>query len=140
MTMPVEQSRLEALMAQNATVLAQLNARLQATLPLYIEETAISPVVDETTKAVLDIAPTRDTYFKVTGILVVVPFGTTAASLQLGSQFTIPLQNTTTLLTPVQKLLVANDVRQLVFTTGSDNGGQAFVWLWGEAIPKYGKL
>ena len=74
------------------------------------------------------------------GIYISLPFGSTEGDLQLGSQFDLPLQNTTTLLAPVQKLLRSTDLRQLNFTTGADNGGQAFVWLWGEAIPRYGKL
>jgi hypothetical protein len=132
------QSRLEALVGENARVLARLNAHLQATIPIYAEETALSPLIPEATAAVLDIAPYADTYFKITGIYVSLPFGATAGALQLGSQFSLPLQNTTTLLAPVQKILRSTDVRQLTFTTGPDDAGQAFVWLWGEKLPSYG--
>lgn len=136
----MDQSRLEALMVENATFLARLNSHLQATIPLYVEEYVTSPTVAEATTNTLVLPAGRDTYFKCTGIYVSVPFGTTSATLQLGSQFLLPIQNTTTILTPVQRILESRDVRTLTFTTGSDNGGVAFIYLWGEAIPKYGKL
>jgi hypothetical protein len=127
-------------LADNATFLARMNAHLQATIPLYIEESNISPTLAAGSSATLVIPPSRDTIFKLTGIYVSVPLNTTSATLQLGSFFTLPLQNTTTLLCPVQKILHSTDLRQLTFVTGSANGGSAFVWLWGEAIPSYGKL
>lgn len=128
------------LMAQNATFLARLNEHLQGMLPVYSDEYQLSTDPGESSSGVLTLPPGRDTFFKVTGFLAIVPLNTVEASLTLGNGFTIPLQNTTTLLTPIQRILRSTDLRQLDFTTGSENGGQAFLWLWGEAIPSYGKL
>jgi hypothetical protein len=130
----------QALHAENAMFLSRLNEHLQGMLPVYTETFASSGTVAEASTESLIIPPTRDTYFKVTGLFVSVPLNTVEADLELGSQFDIPLQNTTTLLTPIQKILRSTDIMTLNFTTGADNGGQAFVWLWGEAIPSYGKL
>jgi hypothetical protein len=132
--------QVRALLAENATFLARLNEHLQGMLPVYMEDFALSPVVPVSTVGQLIIPATRDTFFKVTGIFVSVPLNCVEADLQLGNQFDLPLQNTTTLLTPVQKILRSTDIVTLNFTTGSANGGQAFAWLWGEAIPSYGKL
>ena len=131
---------IKSMLAGNATALARLNEHLQAMLPVYIDEYMTSLEIAESSPGSLKLAPTRDTYFKVTGLFVSVPLGTVEASLQLGTQFNLPLQNTTTLITPMQKILEPTEIRQLTFTTGDDNGGQAFLWLWGEAVPKYGKL
>lgn len=135
--MPPEIQRLIA--DQNST-LARLNAHLVATIPAYVEEFQTSGTIGTSITTTMNIPPARDTYFKVTGIYVSVPFGTVSATLQLGSQFIMPLQNTTTLLSPIQRILTSGDIRQLIFTTGSSAGGVAFAWLWGEAIPKYGVL
>lgn len=142
MTMPLDpsQQQLQNLLASNEAVLAQLNARLQATIPLFIEEFAGTGQIAVSSPGVLNVPPSRDTYFKCTGIYVSIPFGSISGNLQLGSQFNLPIQNTTTLLCPIQRILVSGDVRQLTFTTGASAGGSAFVWLWGEAVPKYGKL
>jgi len=134
------ESQLVQHLNDNALFLSKMNAHLQATIPLYDEETATSATIAASSSSVLNIAVQRDTLFKVTGIYVSVPLNTTSATLQLGSQFFLPLQNTTTLLSPVQRILNSRDVRQLNFTTGSANGGAAFVWLWGEILPQYGKL
>lgn len=128
------------LLADNSTALARLNSHLQATIPAYVEEFATSVQVNANGTTTLNIPASRDTYFKVIGIYVSVPLNTVSATLQLGSQFILPLQNTTTLLCPVQRILQSSDVRQLVFTCGNANGGQGFAWLFGEAIPKYGAL
>lgn len=136
----IEQYSIAQLLANNVTALARLNEHLQATIPVYVEENASSGTVAASTTNTLTLRPDRDTYFKVTGIYVSIPENCTSAQLQLGSQFILPIQNSTTLLTPVQRILTSRDVRQLTFTTGSANGGQAFVWLFGEAIPKYGVL
>ncbi len=131
---------IEQLIADNASAVARLNTHLQSTIPAYIEEFATSVQVAASGSTTLQIPAARDTYFKVIGIYVSVPFNVTAATLQLGSQFILPLQNTTTLLCPVQRILQSSDARTLAFTCGSGNGGQGFVWLFGEAIPKYGTL
>ena len=132
---------IDRLLADNASALARLNSHLQATIPAYVEEFNTTGTVAAATAApALNVQPTRDTFFKVIGIYVSVPLNTTSATLQLGSQFILPLQNTTTLLCPVQRILTSTDVRQLNFTTGSANGGTGFVWLFGEAIPKYGAI
>ena len=130
--------RLEAAMSANAGALARLNAHLQSIIPTFVEETA-NETVDASTSSTLTIPASRDTYFRCSGIYVSVPFGTTEALLQLG-EITIPIQNTTVLLTPVQRILTSTDARKLFYSTGSDNGGEAFVWLWGDAVPKYGKM
>jgi len=134
-------AQLEQLVANNSTALARLNAHLQATIPIYIDEIATSPQVAPATPATLKIQPFRDTYFKVTGIYVSIPINSVSATLQL-DDLILPIQNTTTLLSPVQKILRSTDLRQLSFETGSGetDGGTAFVWLWGEALPSYGKL
>jgi hypothetical protein len=136
----IDERRIEQLIADNATAIARLNSHLQATIPAYIEEYATSVQVAANGSTSLQIPASRDTYFKVIGIYVSVPLNTTVATLQLGSQFILPLQNTTTLLCPVQRILQSSDQRTLTFTCGNANGGQGFVWLFGEAIPKYGAL
>lgn len=120
--------------------LARLNTHLTATIPAYVEEFNTSGTVVANGIGQINVQPARDTFFKVQGIYVSVPFNTVSATLQLGNQFTLPIQNTTTLLCPVQRILSASDIRQLNFTCGSANGGTAFVWLFGEAVPKYGVL
>jgi hypothetical protein len=127
------------LKATNDASLARLNAHLQAMIPVFMDEAGTCSAVGASTVASVSINASRDTLFKVTGFYVEVPLNTVAASFQLGG-FTFPLQNTTTLMTPIQKILSSTDVRKLSFTTGSANGGSASVLLWGEAIPSYGKL
>jgi hypothetical protein len=130
---------IRAMVGANATALARLNEHLQAMLPVYIDEAATGSSIAASTLGTVTIAPERDTYFKVTGIFISVPLNTVSASLQLG-KLVIPIQNTTTFLSPIQKILKSTDVRLLTFTTGSANGGSATVWLWGEAIPSVGIL
>jgi hypothetical protein len=132
---------LEATLAGNTSALARLNAHLQVLLPTFIEEFGEAQAAESTTTTLV-IESTRDTFFRCTGLLVVLPLGTVAASLQLGGSDVppIPLQNTTTLYTPIQRILRSTDPRKLTFTTGADNAGQALVWLWGDAVPSYGKL
>lgn len=136
----LDRRNIEQLIADNASALARLNTHLQATIPAYVEEFATTGTVLASSTTTLNVPATRDTFFKCTGIYVSVPFGVTAATLQLGSQFILPIQNTTTLLCPVQRILTSTDARQLVFTCGSGGGGTGFVWLFGEAIPKYGTI
>ena len=128
------------LLAHNATALARLNEHLQAMLPVYVETSATSELVAASSTGKLIVPPTRDTFFKITGLFVSVPLGTIEADLSIGNDFDLPLQNTTTLITPMQKLIRSTDTITLNFETGADNGGQAFAWLWGDANPSYGKL
>ena len=137
---PKLQAFIDALARENEAFLSRLNAHLQGMLPVYTETFALDEPVDVSSSSTLIIPPTRDTFFKITGLFVSVPLNTVEADLELGSQFDLPLQNTTTLLTPIQKIVRSTDTMKLNYTTGSANGGQAFVWLWGEAIPSYGKL
>jgi hypothetical protein len=130
--------QLHVTIANNETSLARLNAHLQSLIPTFIEETANGTALESETST-LKWNAERDTYFRCTGLLVSVPDGVTEARLQLG-EVIIPLQNTTTLLTPIQRILKSNDARVLSYTTGADNGGELFVWLWGDAVPKYGKM
>lgn len=132
--------QINRLLMDNASALARLNAHLQATIPAYVEEFATTGQILASASSTLKVPPTRDTYFKCTGIFASVPLNCTSASLQLGSQFILPIQNTTFLLTPVQRILTSTDLRQLSFTCGAANGGSAFVWLYGEAVPKYGVI
>jgi len=141
--MDITREQADQLIAQlkfsNDTALARLNEHLQAMLPIYDDEFSTGSAIAASSAGVLTIPAERDTYFKVTGIYVSVPLNAVSATLQLG-QFFLPLQNTTTLLSPVQRILKSTDLRKLTFTTGAANGGSATVWLWGEAIPSYGKL
>jgi hypothetical protein len=128
------------LLASTQSSLARLNQHLQSLIPTFIEEfgTSNDPGISGT--EVFNLKPERDTLFRVTGIFVSLPLNTVSAELQLGNQFTLPLQNTTTLLTPLQRILESTDVRRLTYTTGSANGGAAFLWLFGDAVPSYGAL
>ena len=114
-------------------------SHLQATLPVYIDESGSTGTIAANGLGSVTVGPKRDTYFRVTGLYVSVPLNVTVASISLGDQ-TIPLQNTTTLLSPIQKILDSRQVITLTFTCGSANGGVGYVWAWGEAIPSYGKL
>lgn len=129
---------IDQLKVTNETSLARLNQHLQSMLPVYDEEEATGSSIAASTAGSVTISAQRDTYFKVTGIYVSIPIGSTVGLLQLGKLF-IPIQNTTTLLSPVQKILKSTDRRQLTFTTGSTPGA-GYIWLWGEAIPSYGKI
>lgn len=142
--MGIGDDQIERLIAQlkasNETALARLNQHLQAMLPVYVDEGGTCTAIAASTVAPpYIISPYSDNLFKVTGLWVSVPLNCTSATLQLGS-FIIPLQNTTTLLSPIQKILSSTDRRVLNFTTGAANGGSATVLLWGETIPAYGKL
>jgi hypothetical protein len=130
---------IQASIGQNETVLSRLNAHLQGLIPTFIEEFGVSDDPGESAAGSLVLNPERDTFFKVTGLYVSLPLNTVSASLQLGN-LTLPLQNTTTLLTPIQRILRSTDVRKLLYTTGSENGGTATLWLWGDAHPSYGKM
>lgn len=129
---------LEQILSSNATVLARLNSHLQSLIPVFVEEFADNQAPEATT-SVLEWRAERDTYFRCTGIYVSVPDGTESATLQLG-ELRLELANQVTLLAPVQRILTSRDARTLTYTTGADNGGNAKVWLWGEAVPKYGKM
>lgn len=143
MGLDVTGDQIERLIAQlqatNETALARLNQHLQSMLPVYMEESGTGSAIAESASGSVVLNATRDTYFKITGIYVSIPFGSTVGQLQLGKLF-LPIQNTTTLLTPVQVILKSTDKRALTFTTGADNGGAGYVWLWGEAIPSNGIL
>lgn len=77
-------------------------------------------------------AQTNDTEI-IEGILVVLPVGTTTATLTLGQDYVIPIQNTTTLLSPL-KLVVKGQDRKLVYSPSNATLG-SFVALWGCAAP-----
>jgi len=136
--------QLERLIAQlkssSETALSRLNQHLQSLIPTFIEETANKSTAEATTDTLTWHAE-RDTLFRCTSLMVVLPLNTVSASLSLGSvTFSIPLQNTTVFTAPIQHILSSTDVRKLTYTTGADNGGEAFVWLMGDAVPNYGKM
>lgn len=66
----------------------------------------------------------------VRGILVVLPVGTTSATLALGDKLVIPIQNTMTCLSPLSWPIVGQK-RQLTYAPA----GQAMALVWADPAP-----
>jgi len=69
------------------------------------------------------------------GILVILPVGTTSATLTLGDApgLTLPIQDTVTLLSPLS-WVVKGETRKLVYAPANATAG-SFVAIWGKAAP-----
>ena len=119
-------------LARAVADMAGLNARLMAAIPAWVDESGESNATDTS----LVVTPATRQLERITGILAIVPTGTTSASLHLGTRLTIPLQNTVTLLSPISKLLAHFEQRSLSYVPA----GAAFLWLWGEQTAESGFL
>ncbi len=112
--------------------MAGLNARLMAAIPAWVDESGTSNATDTS----VTVTPATRQLERITGLLAIVPVGTTSASLKLGNRLVIPLQNTVTLLSPISKLLARHEVRSITYAPA----GIAFLWLWGEQTAETGFL
>jgi len=68
----------------------------------------------------------------ITGLVVCVPVGTTAATLTLG-EHVIPIQNTFTLLSPLQYKCLSQ-VRSLTYTAPANASQASYQCFWGYAV------
>ena len=112
--------------------MAGLNARLMAAIPAWVDESGTSNATDTS----VTVTPATRQLERITGLLAIVPVGTTSASLKLGNRLVIPLQNTVTLLSPISKLLAHHESRVITYAPA----GIAFLWLWGEQTAEAGFL
>jgi hypothetical protein len=119
-------------LARAVADMAGLNARLMAAIPAWVDESAISNATDTS----VIVTPATRQLERITGLLAIVPTGTTSASLKLGNRLVIPLQNTVTLLSPISKLLAHHEPRVITYAPA----GIAFLWLWGEQTAEAGFL
>lgn len=118
-------------LATAVEALGGIGRRLQATIPAWIEESGVGNATDTS----LSVTPATHQLERITGLLAVVPVGTTSATLTLG-QLVIPVQNTSTLWSPISLLLPSHAARTLKWTPA----GAAFLLLWGEQTAEAGFL
>lgn len=111
--------------------LGGLAKRLQATIPVWVEEFDQSNASDTQVLG----SPAVHQLIRITGLLAIVPAGTTSASLTLGDR-TISLQNTVTLLSPLSWLIQPSAPRKLTYSPA----GIAYLWIWGEQLGESGFL
>lgn len=78
-------------------------------------------------------AQTNDTEV-IEGILVILPPNTTSATLLIGEQISLPIQNTYTLLTPL-RWVVSGQRRNLTYAPANSTMGSTIV-IWGHAAPR----
>lgn len=118
-------------LAQAVEHLGGLAKRLQATIPVWVEEFDQSNAGDTSVVG----SPAVHQLIRITGILAIVPTGSTSASLTLG-QRTIQLQNTVTLFSPLSWILHPSAPRKLTYAPA----GLASLWIWGEQLGETGFL
>lgn len=135
--MPVVDAHDEALWEKVLAALETVEAGRQhlidtlwAQIPSYVEEFAYSPDAVS-----IEAQPVTVNLVRITGLLAIVPVGTTSASLQLGDR-TFPLQNTVNLWTPISILLSERDERVLTYAPS----GPSSLYLWGTQVPTTGLM